>query len=367
MGNALMIDNWTLQDVEALMQNGIEPKDVSEIAISEDRQTHRFDPVPSGTIQIDALISLLTNIVCFDHLHVDSGFVEAWQRDGGFLAPLESLGVVQPDDYTALGQSLNDIREMILAELCVTESLRTAMQKIKLEWELTRSTSSPHLSALVWGGAGLLARSDLTSTPYFGHPFRRRLVAETQMFYHQANAVQQFEKFIETERAKMFRYRNERFGGAMAKVVLPPIPAYIIEESNSIHDLIPVAVQMRDKYAGLRQWLADYQRAIEEEDEGKQLRFEQTLTAVGKSIQVKYGAEKSGSLGISLSAAFFKADVSKKLVDGTLNRFGVRSTLAKLIMAPRGQQALAKLVGMLGESKSSLGRTVLLSCQKRFS
>ncbi|MBA1914270.1 hypothetical protein, partial [Escherichia coli] len=62
------------------------------------------------------------------------------------------------------------------------------------------------------------------------------------MFYHQANAAQQFEKFIETERAKMFRYRNERFGGAMAKVVLPPIPAYIIEESNSIHDLIPVAV-----------------------------------------------------------------------------------------------------------------------------
>ncbi|HXI16108.1 MAG TPA: hypothetical protein VNM48_07040, partial [Chloroflexota bacterium] len=191
MGNALMIDNWTLQDVEALMQNGIKPENASEIAISEDRQTHRFDPVPSGTIQIDALISLLTNIVCFDHLQVDSGFVETWQRDGGFLAPLESLGVVRPDDYTALGQDLDDIREMILSELCVTESLRTAMQKIKLEWELTRSTSSPHLSALVWGGAGLLARSDLTSTPYFGHPFRRRLVAETQMFYHQANAAQQ--------------------------------------------------------------------------------------------------------------------------------------------------------------------------------
>ena len=249
----------------------------------------------------------------------------------------------------------------------MTESLRTAMQKIKLEWKLTRSTSSPHLSALIWGGAGILARSDLTSTPYFGHPVRRRLIEQTRLFYNQPSSVQQFEKFIETERTKMFRYRNERFGGAMARVVLPPIPAYIIEESNSVHDLIPVAVQMRDKYVGLRQWLAEYQQAIGEEDEKKQLRFEQTLTAVGKSIQVKYGAEKAGSLGISLSAAFFKADVSRRLVDGTLNRFGVRSTLAKLIMAPRGQQALTKLIGMLGESKSSLGRTVLLSCQKRFS
>lgn len=29
MGNALMIDNWTLQDVEALMQNGIKPENAS--------------------------------------------------------------------------------------------------------------------------------------------------------------------------------------------------------------------------------------------------------------------------------------------------------------------------------------------------
>ena len=367
MSNALMIDNWTLQDVEALLHNGIDAKEASEISISEDRKTHHFEPVPLGTIQIDALITLLTNIVCFDHLKVDIDFVETWRRDGGFLAPLENLGVVYPDNYKSLGQSLDDIREQILTELCVTESLHTDLQKIRLEWELTRKTSLPHLSALVWGGAGILARSSLTSTPYFGHPARRRLISQSRMFYNQANSAQQLEKFIETERTKMFRYRNERFGGATASVVLPPIPIHIIEESNSIHDLIPVAVQMRDKYVGLRQWLADYQRAIEEEDERKQLRFEQTLTAVGKSIQVKYGAEKAGSLGISLSAAFFKADVSRRLLDGTLNRFGVRSTLARLIMAPRGQQALIKLIGILGESKSSLGRTVLLSCQKRFS
>lgn len=361
-----MIDNWTLQDIEALLTKGLDPTQAAEISIADDRKEHLFSPIPAGAIQIDALLTLLTNIVCFDELTVDDKFVQTWRRDAGFLAPLEHVGIIRPDNYDPLRQNLTDIREVMLDELCVTESLRTAMREVKRQWEESRAQPDPHLSALVWGGAGMLARSHLTSTPYFGHPTRRRLIAETRMFTARPNSTQRFEAFVNTERAKMFRYRGERFGGSIGEIILPPIPVRVIEEATSLHDLISVAVQIRDQHAELRKWLTDYQWAIGEEDEKKQIRFERMLTSVGKSIQVRYGSEKAGSLGISLSAAFIKMDAPRALLDGVLNSFGVRATLVDLILAPRGQHALNKLLGMFGEAKSALGRKVLTSCLNRY-
>jgi len=73
MSTSLMIDNWTLQDVERVLSNGLGTDVVGEISISEDRRSHSFEPLPEGVLQIDALLTLLTNLVCFDTLAVDSG------------------------------------------------------------------------------------------------------------------------------------------------------------------------------------------------------------------------------------------------------------------------------------------------------
>lgn len=362
-----MIDNWTLQDVASILADGMDTRTAGEITVSPDRQKHTLSPVPAGVLQIDSLLGLLTNIVCFDSLTVDTRFVDAWQQDESSLLPLTSLGVVTAVDYSELGGSLVALRESIVDELCVTPTLAQAMETLREEWKSSQTSSDPHLSAALWGGAGMLARSHLTETPYFGHPVRRRLISETRLFSRRKNAAEVVTTFLQAERAKMFRFRGQQLSGSVAHMSLPPIAVRAIEDSDNLAQLVPAALNLRDQHRELREWLAHYQEAIDLEDEKEQLKRESLLRDVAQSLRVKYGAEKSGGTGLSISTAFFKLHVSRFLVDAVKNSFGVRSTLCKLLLAPRGEKALGRLLTMLGEGKSLLGRNVLQDLQARYS
>lgn len=333
--------------------------------ISPDRLQHSFTQVPAGVVQIDALITLLTNVVCFDRLMVDSRFVDTWQRLDAQLLPLADLGVVGPHDYSDL--DLGPLRDAIVDELCVTPTLKQAMQKVREEWNIRRASADPHLSAVIWGGAGMLARSHLSNTPYFGHPFRRRLVSATRLFPASGSAPEIVTAFLQTQRANMFRFRGRQISGSVANFSLPPLAVKAIEDSDNIAQLIPSALNLRDQHKELREWLASYQWALDLEDEAAQIGYEKVLRDVARSLEVKYGAEKGGGTGISISTAFFKFDLPRSLVEGVRNSFGIRSTLCKLVMAPRGQKALEKLLLMLGEGRSLLGRDVLNGLRLRYS
>ena len=361
-----MIDNWTLQDVEDVLSNGLDPRTAGELALTPGRGRHTFSPVPAGVLQIDALITLLTNVVCFDSLTVDKRFIDTWQSDDAALLPLASLEIVTATDYSALGGELDTLREAIVDELCVTPSLKQAMQVVRAEWKISKTNSDPHLSALVWGGAGMLARSHLTEIPYFGHPARRRLIAESRLFPRRKNAALVLTRFLQSERAKMFRFRSREISGSVGHISVPPIAVRAIEESDDVAQLIPAAINLRDQFRELREWLGRYQEAIDIEDEKAQLAHEKLLLDLAQSLKVAYGADKSGETGVSISTAFFNLSVSRSIVDKVRNSFGVRSTLCKLLMAPRGQQALQKLLSMLGEGKSVLGRNILQELRSRY-
>jgi hypothetical protein len=362
-----MIDNWTLQDVEVLLSEGPDPQRIGELVLSDDRQSHAFSPLPAGVVQIDALLTLLTNIACFDSLKVDSEFLHTWQTEGGKLAPLSIASVVQAADYKSIGGELKGLRDAMLGELCVTPTLKKDLTEIRRSWAENQTNKDPYLSALVWGGAGMLARSHLTSTPYFGHPARRRLIRATRMFTSSHSAVERVSAFVDTQRAKMFRFRGEQLNGTCGYFLLPPIAVEIIEEASTIDDLVRLSIEMRDKYIRLREWLAEYQVAIDEEDERRQLKFENSLAKVAKAVEAKYKPDKSGSVGIQISVGFFKFDIPRGPVERIQNSFGVRATLSNLILESRGQKALSKLLVMLGEGKSAFGREILAKCSERYS
>lgn len=361
-----MIDNWTLQEVENLLSGGIDGSKVGGIVVSTDRQSHDFSPDLEAAIRIDALLTLLTNIVCFESLHVDHGFAHSWKKNVGHLSPLERLGIVAAVDYNPHKKQLQELSSVMLEELCVTPTLKTSMREIQNEWANFGKSSDPHLSALVWGSAGMLARSHVTATPYFGHPLRRRLLSETRMFTPKNSAVERFDAFLLTQRTKMFRYRAERLTGTFGHMVLPPVAVQVIEEASSLDDLLPVAIQIRDQNAALRSWLSEYQAAIDEEDERKQIKFETTLASLAKSMEVKYGADKAGAVGISLNTAFIKIDVPRSIVDGIRNSVGIRATLSNLILTSRGHKAIDKLLGMLGAGGSTLGRDITSALRVRY-
>ncbi|WP_152543605.1 hypothetical protein [Methylibium sp. T29] len=362
-----MIDNWTLQDVEGLLSNGIGVDTVGEILISQDRQSHSFKDLPEGVLQIDALLTLLTNLICFDHLTVDSRFLYTWHQDHAQLLPLANLGVVVPQDYGNFGDDLNLLREAIVGELCVTPTLKSEITAIQAAWRHDKSQINPHLSALLWGGAGILARSHLSKTPYFGHPFRRRLLQETKLFPRQPSAVESVTTFIQDERTRMFRFRGLALSGSVAHVSMPPLAIRAIESADNIEQLLPAALNLRDQNAELRTWISEYQDALDEEDERRQLKYENVLRDISRALQAQYGANEAGGTGVSISTAFFKLDLPKSLLDRVRNSFGVRSTLCNLVLAPRGAKALEKLLAMLGEGKSLLGRDVLQGLQARYS
>jgi hypothetical protein len=98
-----MIDNWTLQDVNNILSDGLDTQTADELTLSPGRRRHTFSAVPAGVFQIDALITLLTNVVCFDSLTVDRAFIDTWQGDDAALLPLASLGIVTATDYSVLG------------------------------------------------------------------------------------------------------------------------------------------------------------------------------------------------------------------------------------------------------------------------
>lgn len=367
MPTSLMIDNWTLQDVESVLTNGLSTDTAGEISISEDRQTHSFKRLPAGVFQIDALLTLLTNVICFDQLTVDSQFLYTWQQDDAQLLPLANLGVVAPQDYGNFGDDLSLLRETLVTELCVTPSLKSEIEIIQTAWRNERAQVDPHLSALVWGGAGMLARSHLSKTPYFGHPFRRRLLQETRLFPKQPSAVETVTTFLQEERTRMFRFRGRAFSGSVAHISIPPLAVRAIEDSDNLEQLLPSALNLRDKHVELRRWLAEYQAALDVEDEGQQLKYERVLRDISRSLQAQYGAKDAGGTGVSISTSFFKLDLPKSLVDRVSNSFGVRSTLCNLLLAPRGLKATEKLLAMLDEGKTLLGRDVLLGLQSKYS
>ena len=367
MKRSVLIDNWTLQDVGNLLSNGLTHDSMHEIEISQDRTKHEFIEVPGGFIQFDALLTLITNIVLYDELAVDEGFTHTWSESDTDFGTLVDASLLQPLPFSELGAPLKRLRRQIVNELAVTPTLESEDDKLRSQWRANQNTSNPHLSALLWGGAGMLARSQLTEMPYFGHPCRRRLIRESRIFAPRRDAWGRVEKTVNTGRTQMFKFRHGDIEGAHASFHLPPIAVDVIEASTSLNDLIQTAIQAREAYSKLRNWLSEYQKALDSDDEKKQMSYERVLKSVAQNVESQYQDSEDDSTGISLSVGWFQIGVPGKPIETIKNRFGVRSMLVNLMVSSRGEHALRKLLKMLNEGYSTYGKEVLTFMRTRYS
>lgn len=362
----LMIDNWTVQDVDQLASEGLSVESSNEIVIAEDRATHHFSSLPRGVLQIDSLLNLLTNIVLYDRLIVDEDYMYTWDKNRPFFGELFNTSQIEGVPFRKLGDPLYRLRRSILDELTITPSLQSISKQLQAEWKATGKSSNPYMSALLGGSAGMLARSHLFEVPYFGHACRRSLIHNSDVVGLSANSRQLTEFFINSSRTKMCRFRHGNTEGKNATFHLPPIALEVIEESLTFDDLIATAVQLRTKYKKLRGWLNQYQEALDSDDNKKQFPYEQVLTALSKDIEAKFGETELGSLGASISISWLKIPISKDHVNSVLNRFGVRATLSSLVVSKRGTRALKQLIKMLDEEYSPLGRSIIIGLTSRY-
>lgn len=358
MGSSLIIDNWLLQDVGACIASGLNTELSSELIINRKKDSHSIREVPSAGVEIEALLSLLADVVLRDSLIFDSAFTNAWKEYQSLFVPLVDFGLMRGLPFKDFESSLKAPKKFALSQLCVTSSIQDIQSQNEESWRQGRGTANPYMSALVWGTAGMLSRSHVFESPYSGHPLRKRLIEQAMMLNNKHDIIAEFQGWVMNERLKLFETKNEGSTQRSAMIVLPPVVVEVIEESKDVSDLVPVALQLRDKYMKTREWLKPVQEAVESEDAKTIAKYKKTLDIVSKDIDREINKSDAGKVTLKLGFCMPSISVSLGTLDGVMKNFGIRSTLNDQIFTKRGEKSLNKLLRMFGEEKSPIGLSV---------
>jgi len=357
MEGQLIIDNWMLQDINQAFEQGLSVEEGGEIVVDIKKDSHRFHYTPVAVLQIDALLMLLVNIVLRNSLIVDDRFTHVWDKGSGSLQKLKGTNIINPFDFSSSEESIAEVRKAIVDELCVTRSIRTVQKANEILWESRGESFDDHMSQLVWGGAGYLARSHIYQTPYLGCPYRQALIRQTKFVGWRRDALMDMEHIINTKRANLFQDISSDRSAKYATFNLPPVATEVINESNDASQLIPVAMQLRDKYKKLRAWLKVYQDALDSDDPKSILKHRKILESVGRDIESEYSKTREGSTNVSIGTTWLNLTIPvTTVVDKLRGKFGVRAMLNDLVFASRGEKSLDKLLALFGEKNTKLSR-----------
>ena len=369
MKRTMLIDNWLLQDVKELFEEGLSRSYADEIQISPDFLRHKLNKIPYAIIQIESLFSLVESVVFSDFLLLDSKWAWVWDSPSTLpsLKMLKDLEIITPFPFRERIEEIIEPRKVIVQELCVTTSLLDIQKANEKSWEEKGKVIDNYMSQIIWGGAGYLARSHIWKAPYSGHPLRERVIKKCSLISLPVTDAQKYTlEWLQKGRTKLASAIYENRISNYASFSLPAVVVEVLEEANSLEEIITQAVMLRDKYADLRRWIGEYQKALEIENSKELVKKKKLLDSVAKSIESDVDPVKYGSVELSLGASSF--GIKKKLdMSRVLNRWGVRSVLRRLHLERNGRNSLKRLMRFLEVEHTSLGSDLLQSLVERYS
>jgi len=355
MSHRVIADNWSLQNVAELLTLGLSASDAHVIGISSG--SHHYNPLCEGIVQTEALFDLLTDIVLRDEITIDSAFTYTWDIEDNPLRTLDRCGILRRTPFLDLESEFKDLREHLVDRLCFTDSLKQEHAENVDGWNVERNTPNPLLSQVLWGGAGMFARSSVLRSSYCPHPLRRRFFLSAGLFLDGNSSYAKLNSVIDEKRLLVAKSVSSTDLLYSLNVLLPPIPIRIIEQSSTPSDFVKIALQIRPEFQGMRDWLAKTESAIMKDDLKLIRKQYEVLDDISTQIDSTLGRGKDST---SLSAGIGFVRFSKK-VDPTRelrNRFGIRSILNKLILDSTGRSALDKYCKLFGESGTAIERTL---------
>ena len=361
----LLIDNWVLQDVGECLVSGLAPEESSVISIDQDNNSHIILDVPFSGVQIEALLELLVNIVLRDSLYIDSGFIETWAEHEPVFTPLLKSGLVRGIPFPVEDNALIEARKLSVERLCVTDSLLEEQARNEQSWSAGKGVVNPYMSAVLWGTAGMLARSHVYEAPYSGHPLRKRVIEQTLFASPSRDIVSETQDWLTDKRIHLFETVTANGSERMASITLPPVAIDVIEEANDISQLIPVAYQLRDKYSKMREWLKYVQEAIDTEDPKGIVKYKKTLNAVSRDLDREMGKTESGKVSLQIGIGWPNLSIELGTLDHVVKRFGMRAMINNQILSPKGEKSVKKLLRLFDEEKSSIGQSAMSYLQMR--
>lgn len=354
MAQGVVSDNWSLQDISNLFSRGMDDSNADEIIITE--QTHVYNPVSFASIQTEALFDFLTDLVLRDEILVEEKFEHSWVNSNSPILKAKELGVVR--SYPFLNDSFKLVapRERILEHMCSTESLKLAHKENVDSWEKTNQVTHGLLSATMWGGAGMCARSFVYEKSYTPHPLRKRFFVNSGFMLPAGDALHQMTSFLNDEQMKV----SKKIYGADSLyslfVNMPAIPLRIIQEASSINQFVDLALELRDDFSKLREWLKQFQNALTDDDIKKINMYRKELDSVSQNVNAKIGLGASGKpVTMEAGVGIFKIATQSNPINALKNQFGIRATLNKLIFGSNGKPEIKKYIRMFEQSNTAVG------------
>lgn len=354
MPNQILLDNWTLQEISHLGQNGLSDNITGKLIIDPAIDSHHFEEISHGFVQLSSLFSFLQNLVLRETIITDSNFIYVWQ-DSSFLLKIQSEGFIK--DHSFREEKYVEVSEAIIEQLCVTSSIKEIQKLNEDEWEKNKSVIDGFMSQIIWGGAGMLARSHVYETFYLPHPLRRYAFQQSPIV--KRDAFTETLNFISSNQTKLLYFDDSTSSAIKAKFSLPPLISQIIEEANDFDDLFKIALQLREHYSDLRLWIKVFQEALDSENTIEISKHIKTLQSIQKYIEDKYNPDKYGKLDLSFDLLSLSPSLSVGApINKIINKVGIRSTINDLILTKSGYSSVKKLLKLLDVDHSRLGKKV---------
>jgi hypothetical protein len=355
MGTSVIADNWSLQTIAELLVDGLTDGSVESIKFDKSAGTHSYASLPEAGISLEALFDLLTDIVLRDQLLVDEKFTSTWSPIGGGLHELVERQLILPTQFLADPTRIEGPRAEFVERLCITPSIREAHEVNAQGWNRDGVTPDPMLSAALWGGAGMLARAFVNEKGYTPHPLRRRLFQDAGIVLRVEDSPSLLAAVIREKRASLTRSSigNDLLYGL--RITLPPIPILVIREAHDVSQLLHIAMQIRDSFQGLRDWLAEFQLAITSEDFFNRESFEKILRSISTYIDSLKGSVDPNAPTFTAGVGALKVATKQNPLERLKNKFGIRANANRLILSGAGVEEFNRLLGFFGHRHSALG------------
>ncbi len=358
MSQSVISDNWSLQNISELLFNGMEDGKGHYIKIDRKNDSYEYKTISSAAIQTEALFDFITDIILRDQIIVDEKFTQAWKQYSSLNSAVNA-GVIKSFPFLNDEEKLTGPRIEFTDRLCVTSELKSHHEENSIGWKKNKHTPHSYLSQTLWGGAGMLARGFVYEKGYTPHPVRKRLFLDAGIAMPNEDAVIQLNNVITEKRAKMSSVNINNDELHSLTINMLPLPIQVIQESNSVSDLISVALQLREEYQELRNWLGCYQQALSDGSYKGILKFQEILLSISQYIDSKMGVIDSSSPTFTAGMGVLKVTLKGQPINALKNQFGVRSMVNNLIVSHTGNSGLKKFLNFFGQKNTTVGLNVL--------
>ncbi|TGL64887.1 hypothetical protein [Leptospira sarikeiensis] len=347
--NTSFWDNWTFESIFDLYSNGLDFSNVKELKINKETNSYDWSEICAACIQIESLFSLINEFILREKIFYDLKFSEGWNS----FENLDSLDgdLLVSVDIPTYNPEVADFRNEALKLLCATDLMKKHQEENLDGFRKNKEAPHSYFSQVVWGTAGNLGRSSLLGAHYVAHPIRASLLEQISFFKPQNDINSEIQEWIDEERLKVFSSLTPVGRMNHFELILPPLVGEVLESSNKLSEIIPAAMECREKYKKIREWIGEYQIATESENPTQISKFKKTLYTVSQDLEKM---RKPGELGdTKVGMSFISLNLPSPKLPDIRKYWGIRSALNKLLLNTKGEKALLKLLKWFGCEKGA--------------